>query len=726
MHSVRFLPGICLRARQSRGWEDDDDKNYYDDDYDVYDYYEAAAPAPRRRGAEERFVPTVKESDAVSKLREPTLQYDNDNLVEYDDEYDPYDDNNADAYYYDRSVEPAKVYNRNKNWWNPLALYEEDDVDEDDDEPYDDTTTGKEPIAGNFWSNPPQRLDTTEVLTPGSSRRHRSPSLPDREGILPRESTAVPHARETRQQGRKRSSRSPRTTFRSGTPPPPAGLSDFYKRLFWYGLDDTSSDEDANDNNNRGRRRGLPDESVANADRTMFGGTKGKFNGLAYLQDGVGVVPKERPRRRPRRIVPIDQEYDDYYDDDEEYNDDDIPYDELEDKDTATSSPADSFRYTSVKPPFDAPRPMRKQVSLSDTRGVYPPPPPRSARRNRNQGDWVDAKVSSWFVNDDDNQYSVGDDDIYDERSSRRQRGSRKSSSPWWQAIDAFLGIDRNELDEQAEQYNRQMGLNPEVVSSSSRSSRSRPRSPRSSAARPPRRKRDGQAYPYENDDGMPPVVEYEVISTEDGVDPDSKGDDAVADIEDSLDEIDQENATKKPDMSWEERALSIERVPPVDIPAWGPKGDLYMNARTKAIFDALEDLNDAREKVRAREKRVELAREKVSILRVDTELERKRLRESQEETKTLQKMIRKLDREVQDASRALRYEVSRLQLAKDELQDLEARHWAVLSFYDADLAQRNVEEAFRELEENEPAVRLQMKTEAFGEQEKGESTTTA
>jgi hypothetical protein len=72
-----------------------------------------------------------------------------------------------------------------------------------------------------------------------------------------------------------------------------------------------------------------------------------------------------------------------------------------------------------------------------------------------------------------------------------------------------------------------------------------------------------------------------------------------------------------KRERSWEERALAAERVPPANVPAWGPSGELGIDARSKAILDALEDVQTARRKLESRKKKEALAREDITILKV-------------------------------------------------------------------------------------------------------------
>lgn len=63
-----------------------------------------------------------------------------------------------------------------------------------------------------------------------------------------------------------------RSSFRSGAPPPPRPVKALYDKLFWFGFD--------------------PDVTQP-TDRTMFGGTRGKFNAMDLLNDR-----EERQRMR--------------------------------------------------------------------------------------------------------------------------------------------------------------------------------------------------------------------------------------------------------------------------------------------------------------------------------------------------------------------------------------------------------------------------------------------
>lgn len=91
-----------------------------------------------------------------------------------------------------------------------------------------------------------------------------------------------------------------------------------------------------------------------------------------------------------------------------------------------------------------------------------------------------------------------------------------------------------------------------------------------------------------------------------------------------------------------------------------------------------------------------------------DLGLKKKRLTSNKREARLLREDIRDLELDIDDAARALRKSRSQVQYAKDRLAELEDRHWAVLSLYDPVQAQEGVAQALQELEEKEPAARIQ------------------
>lgn len=345
----------------------------------------------------------------------------------------------------------------------------------------------------------------------------------------------------------------------------PNAAKDFYERLFWYGFD-------------AGETEGV-------GDKTVFGGTKGKFNGLSFKEASETSPYKSPNRRAPRRR---------YNSDYEEESNIDVYNEANYDENQGTSR--------SMKPPTDAPYP--RSDLLGERRR-------RAARRQEsyefndrfdteNPGDWVSNSVSSWFMGDGEDD----DDEDFDDRSRRRRR--RKQSSEWspFNIVDAFFGVDRDEMQYKADLYNQKMGLGKKRRPSPRDGSRKRPN--RETPRRP------GYAYKYEEEDGedFNPIVDVGMVTPE-------EDNNKVADVQNSEAALSSRPTRKRKEKSWEERSLAVERVPPAGVPAWGPSGEMPCDARTKAIMDALEDIETARQKVAKREKKEALATEEITILKV-------------------------------------------------------------------------------------------------------------
>ena len=88
--------------------------------------------------------------------------------------------------------------------------------------------------------------------------------------------------------------------------------------------------------------------------------------------------------------------------------------------------------------------------------------------------------------------------------------------------------------------------------------------------------------------------------------------------------------------------------------------------------------------------------------------MERRRLDESRRGARLAQERLRQIELDIDDASRVLRRARSQVQLARDRLEDLKDRHWALLSFYNPNQAEQKVSEALNELQQVEPAARLE------------------
>jgi hypothetical protein len=308
-----------------------------------------------------------------------------------------------------------------------------------------------------------------------------------------------------------------------------------------------------------------------------------------------------------RQLPPSRREYYDNRDDDDELDDD---LDDEEGESDEEYNEISNLRPRSVKPPNDFPYPRSEPREPTQTRGRR-----RQSRRrpeyddeveyddNDNSNGWISKSVSSWFSGNDE-------DVAYDNNRSRR-RQSRKKNSPQWSPFDvvnAFFGVDRDDMQYKADLYNEKMGLGKSRPSSSKR--RERPPSSRDTPRRP------GYAYRYngDDDDDLNQVVEIETPTS--SVDPSTTQNGQAA-----TNGTEQNGASpagrQKREKSWEERSLAVERVPPADIPAWGPSGELSYDARTKAIIDALEDIQTAKQKVKGKEKKEALAMEEITILKV-------------------------------------------------------------------------------------------------------------
>lgn len=410
-----------------------------------------------------------------------------------------------------------------------------------------------------------------------------------------------------------------RTTFRSGAPSTPEPITDFYDRLFWYGFN--------------------PDESIAPGDKTLFGGTKGKFNGLDFFEDDERRKPARR-RKRPPQQFRADEWYDDImdsldnYEEDEDYDKEmavsetvgrtsrsggemapqrrrslppeeaDYSYDDTEyaqedneDEETVVSetvrrrpsSEVRTPRRRRSRPPedvnYEEERYERRSRDAYSDRGR-----PTSRRRT---GDRVSNQISSWFGPNDT------EDEPPPERTPRRPRRRTEQdddddeSWSFTSILDGIFGVNREEVDMNAAMYNKQMGLDRT----------DRPQ------RRPERRSRRGQAYPYAEET-------VDVVSAA----PNPRDEDDTIDVVDVdaviEDEEEPKGSERKRERTIEERSAAFERVPPSGVPAWGPSGSVGVDARTKATLDALEEIREATRKVELKEEQCIEAKEDIVVLK--------------------------------------------------------------------------------------------------------------
>jgi hypothetical protein len=623
-----------------------------------------------------------------------------------------------------------------------------DRKDNDHYEIEDDAEDAPSTEPGNFWINPVPSPLTTTPERPDELRRRR------------RATTLSPPIR--------------KSSIRSGAgPKPPPPLMDFYNRLFWYGLD--PSDDVSGEYENE----------ADSEKRTMFGGTKGKFNGLSFLSDAVGVVPPEQQRPYRRRRNGRRSEGEEVFD-----TENDKGFDP-EDDSTGYPKDATQRRRVPVTPPYDPPQvptmnvasveehgPRRKPTGRqrhgdiysedgdasivnsgddsmegsyydSDSRNTPDDARARSgrdsaSRRGRSsirRGDWVTTTVSSWFDDDPEEEDDGNRPNMVQSRrptsSSPRRRSRAKDTEendsdgsfqypPALQtftgALETFLGMDREMQQRQAAEYDERMGFRnkrsrktrPNTAPTPSESVFERRRA--SDGSNEYRTRRTTVAEPNITPENVRNVLDAQAI-------PDKPA------VKDEAGEWAQTASQMKP-LTWEERALAIERVPPAGMAAWGPEGEIpNMDARSKALQDAIVDIKLVQDKIKEYERSILDLQDEMSILKIDIELERREFhnqhpersghRERRSRSTSNQRLlerIRSMELEFENRGRKLRYLQQRKGRAEQELADLNRRHWALFhcmkQIVANDSLSKQMEDIMDEFNEAEPAAaRLYVKT---------------
>ena len=389
-----------------------------------------------------------------------------------------------------------------------------------------------------------------------------------------------------------------RTTFRSGAPKPPEPVADFYDRLFWYGFN--------------------PDETIAPGDKTLFGGTKGKFNGLALYEDDERRKPSRR-RKRPPQQFRADEWYDDMIDSlDSEYVDNEDFDEEISVSGGSAMEEERVPRARRSLPPEETyysyededheeevnaletkVSRKRRQSPLQDNyfgeeryeRRLRKPGRGRPTGKRRG-GDRISNQVSSWFGPDDTDDDVKRRDNFGRAARSRPPRRKQQEEQSWsfTNILDGIFGVNREEVDINAAMYNRQMGLDDSGRSVGGRK----------------RQRRQG-------------YVE-EVVETSSAAEVEVREDLNIPDVVDVDAVIEEEDITEPPqrkrERTIEERAAAFERVPPSSVPAWGPSGAVGVDARTKATLDALEEIREATRKVELKEEQCIEAKEDIVVLK--------------------------------------------------------------------------------------------------------------
>jgi hypothetical protein len=561
-----------------------------------------------------------------------------------------------------RRPEHHQLDEYDERYLDEQEYYDDDQLEEDES----DVNSG-----GNFWSNPMGGMDRPpRGFLKRDLNRPRLVDVPRRQRPQ-REYDGRPdyYVNDSRRTPR----RGPawRSPVRVGAPPPNPFIERLYDRVFFYGFD-------------------MDDDSPGVGDKTVFGGTKGKFNGLKYLAISQGNDPannkKKSNAKTDRGLPPARNEANDkdYYEDDDQ------------EEDTWSE---DFYPSTSVRNRYQRRMDRGRRSSGGARRTSYDDEEDFDNANGRGRGDWVSEQVSMWFTDADSDESNNGNNyaDDRDEESvpmdrytqRRRRRGRQPSDWTPLGMLDSFFRMDREQMSFKAAEYDSKMGVR-----------RPRSRTRKETSQQGPKPQRPGFAYRYDasfHDDDSQTVVD--IHATEEIED-----DPATEQRADSFPTTDSNNAannprerSKKSELTWEERQAAVERVPPAEVPAWGPQGELPINARQKAIEDALQDIQTAKRKLNERVKREIRARDEVAILNVDAKALRLKIDQSRRSTMLDMERLQKIELEIDEASRTLRRARKRVDMARDELEELEDRHYAVLSYYNPDQASKLIGEALTE-----------------------------
>lgn len=143
----------------------------------------------------------------------------------------------------------------------------------------------------------------------------------------------------------------------------------------------------------------------------------------------------------------------------------------------------------------------------------------------------------------------------------------------------------------------------------------------------------------------------------------------------------------EKKKQTWEDRAASYERIPPKGVMAWGPDGEMDVDARTYAATCALEEIENAKTVFSKKEEAVNEAEQNLIELKRELSVLKKELLEEDNRRRSsiLRDEIRILNFDIDEGSRRLRRAKSEALLAIDKLEETELRHWTLLRQYEAD-----------------------------------------
>ena len=123
------------------------------------------------------------------------------------------------------------------------------------------------------------------------------------------------------------------------------------------------------------------------------------------------------------------------------------------------------------------------------------------------------------------------------------------------------------------------------------------------------------------------------------------------------------------------------------------------MTARMKAFLDAQEDTQIARRKLKALIGKESEIQEEISILKVDAERKQLKLDEypSNRSRRDVEE-LRQIELEIDDAYRSLRRTRARVARAREYLEEIEERHYAVMGCYNVEQASNMISEDLNEI----------------------------
>ncbi|EJK48058.1 hypothetical protein THAOC_33177, partial [Thalassiosira oceanica] len=251
-------------------------------------------------------------------------------------------------------------------------------------------------------------------------------------------------------------------------------------------------------------------------------------------------------------------------------------------------------------------------------------------------------------------------------RRNRRSRRGRRGRG------------DERPVDPRAAEYERSLGLDPEVDEGEY---------PDLDDAPPPSRTRRRAGYAYRLD----PTERAELLLLDDGeyididavdyepvTSPRSRPSDAGSDAG---------RSRRRRRRSVEDRLLDGERVPPPGAEAWGPGGPMSgTDPLESAALDALSEISRWKDVLSRRERDVEdaerrLVRLKAEAARIEDGLEEGRGGRRRGEA---ERELGEALAGAEEAGLALRLARAERDGARDRIDELEERNWAVLSEYEA------------------------------------------